>query len=389
MSTPKEINSNSAPPERSLNELPLKTFKLKDLELKIFQGEKSIIYHATEIEDLTGTLYKAELNLEELYNLNSIFRAYTSIEKVFTRFFQKLVESKIVIKKEENKITLTIIIEFMGEKDEAKIILIPEKTTIDNIVMKLCDKVKEIDNLNKIIVEQKNIIEKQQKEFSDFKNYSENKFKELEALKKESESLKSNIEFYNGKYMTPEEYNKLKEKVAKFKEAIGSNIMRYNELNLIETGVQKKLKKKIKKYTLLFKASRDGYRASNFHSKCDGYNNTLTLVETQFGRRFGGFTDAQWDQSSNYKTGSNGFIFSFNEKEIYYNKDSNYNIYGNSGYGPCFGGGHDFYINDNCNTSKSGENSGHSYETNGKKYALSGSSNFIVKDYEVYQLELE
>ena len=41
---------------------------------------------------------------------------------------------------------MTIIIEFMGEKNEANIILMPN---IDNIVMKLCEKVKEIDTLKK------------------------------------------------------------------------------------------------------------------------------------------------------------------------------------------------------------------------------------------------
>lgn len=43
---------------------------------------------------------------------------------------------------------------FLG-KNEVKIILIPEQSSIENIVMKLCDKVKEIDSLNKLIEEQK------------------------------------------------------------------------------------------------------------------------------------------------------------------------------------------------------------------------------------------
>ena len=166
-----EINSNSPSPAINLNELPSKTFKLKDFELKIFQGENSIIYHVREIEDLTATLYKTELDLKKLYNLNTLFRAFSSIEKVFARF-QKLEESKMAIKKEENKIILTIIIEFMGEKEEAKIILKPEPRKIDDIVMKLCVKVKEIDSLKSKINEQKIIIEKQQKEFSEYKNYS-------------------------------------------------------------------------------------------------------------------------------------------------------------------------------------------------------------------------
>ena len=117
----------------------------------------------------------------------------------------------------------------------------------------------------------------------------------------------------------------------------------------------------------------------------------MTLVETMTLRRFGGFTDAQWEQSSgNYKTGSNGFIFSLDYNEIYYNKDNQYNIYCHSGYGPTFGGGFDFYICDSCNSSNnSGENSGSSYETNGKQYVLAGSNNFLVQDYEVFQLELQ
>ena len=175
----------------------------------------------------------------------------------------------------------------------------------------------------------------------------------------------------------------------KFKNTVFSHIIRFNELGLIDKGIEKNFNKKIKKYELLFRAYKDGFSASAFHQKCDGKNFTITFVLTKNGRRFGGFTDQAWDQSSNYKQGSNGFIFSLDNKEIYYNKNNSYNIYGYSAYGPAFGGGLDFYINDSCNSNNSGENSNHSYNTNGKSYALSGSSSFQVDDYEVYQIELE
>ena len=383
-----EMNSVNQTPGKSLNELPSKTFKLKDFELKIFQAENSIIVHVTENKDYSNTLYNAELSLDELVKLNRrIFRAFESIEDVFTEFFKTLGENNITIKKEENKINLTIIYEFLGTQ-EAKIILNPKKPSAEETIPKLCDKVKEIDSLNLIIDEQKKIIEKIKKDFNDYKNYVENKFKELE--KKESENLKYNIKYNDGYYLNSDEINKYKVEFPKFKENVNSDIMKYFELNLIETGIKKKQNKTIKKFTLLFKASRNGYSSSNFHSKCDGKNNTVTLVETLNGRRFGGFTDAQWDQSSSYKTGSNGFIFSLDNNEIYYNKDNRYNIYCNSSYGPTFGGGNDFYICDSCNSSNSsGDNSGHSYETNGKQYALAGSNNFLVRDYEVFQLELQ
>ena len=349
--------------EKNLNELPSKTFKSQEFELTIYQGERKIIFRCSEIKDLSGTLYKAELTLDELHKLNDLLRGFQTIEKIFTSFFQKLDESQITIKKEDNKIMVTFTIVFLADKLEVKISLIPEKPDLNVTVMKLCDKVKEIDLL---------------------KTEFENKIKELE---KENQNLKENLEYYHKVYLSPEQLNKIKTS------NIDSQILKLydsNELNLIEKGVQKNLKKKINKYTLLFRASRDGYKASNFHSKCDGKSNTVTLVETMTGRRFGGFTDAQWDQSSSYKTGSNGFVFSLDNNEIYYNKDNSYNIYCNSSYGPTFGGGNDFYICDSCNSSNSSyDNSGNSYETNGKQYALASSYNFLVRDYEVFQLELQ
>ena len=346
--------------EKNLNELPSKTFKSQEFELTIYQGERKIIFRCSEIKDLSGTLYKAELTLDELYKLNNLLRGFQSIESIFTDFFQNFDESKIIFKKEDNKIIVTFIIEFMGNKKEAKISLTPEKPDLNVTVMKLCDKVKEIDLL---------------------KTEFENKIKELE---KENPNLKENFELYNKVFLPTEEIKRLKSI------NIDSHILKIYEINLIEKGVQKNLKKKINKYTLLFRASRDGYSASNFHSKCDGKSNTVTLVETMTGRRFGGFTDDQWDQSSSYKTGPNGFIFSLDNNEIYYKKNNQNNIYCNSSYGPTFGGGHDFCICDNCcSSNNSYDNSGNCYETNGKKNALAGSYYFLVRDYEVFQLELQ
>jgi len=385
-----EMDSVNQTPGKNLNELPSKTFKLKDFELKIFQAENSIIVHVTENKDYSNTLYNAELSLDELVKLNRrIFRAFESIEDVFTEFFKTLGENNITIKKEENKINLTIIYEFLGTQ-EAKIILNPKKPSLEETVPKLCDKVKEIDSLNLIIDEQKKIIEKQQKEFIAYKKETQEKIKELEALiKKESENLKYNIEYNRGIYLNSDELTKFKAEFDKFQEEIDTKIMRYNGLNLIRTGIKNKLQKKVKKFKLLYRASQHGYTSAFFHNLCDNKNNTVILVETTTGRIFGGFTDATWDTNSGNKSGSNGFIFSLDNNEIYYNINSSYNINCNSSYGPCFGSGYDFYINNNCNTNNSGENMGSSYGNNGRKYPLTGYSSFLVKDYEVFQLELE
>ena len=43
-------------------------------------------------------------------------------------------------------------------------------------------------------------------------------------------------------------------------------------------------------YKLLYKGSRDGDSAAEFHSRCDEAEKSLVIVEDNLGNRFGGFT---------------------------------------------------------------------------------------------------
>ena len=416
------LEKGGTPPAKTVEELPCKEFSVKSKEnqtfsLKIYQGEKSMFFQVKEIGDIGDTLYKTESSLEDFYSSNRIFRQFISTEELFTYFFQIYKESDIDIIKKDKKINLTFLIEFMGKKDKISFKLNPEQTKIENVVMNLCDKVKEIDNLNKIIIEQKEINNNLKNEYENFKknaeekinnvlkieiqkikNENENKVKELEnklnqkdqyinQLKNEVNNIKNNLNNLNN---FTSAYNFNSDEYNNYKKMIDSNIIKYDELSLIDEGIKTKFSKKVKKYELLFRASRDGFQSSKFHEKCDGKNYTVTFVITSIGRRFGGFTDQAWDQSNNYKTGSNGFIFSLDNKEIYYNKNTSYNIYCGGSYGPTFGGGHDFYLCNNCNTDNSNyNNSDHSYQTYGKKCVMAGTYNFYVKDYEVYKIEIE
>ena len=49
----------------------------------------------------------------------------------------------------------------------------------------------------------------------------------------------------------------------------------------------------------LWRGTRDGFRAHNFHRLCDGQGKTLTVVKTTRGTIFGGFTDISWAIPSN------------------------------------------------------------------------------------------
>ena len=48
---------------------------------------------------------------------------------------------------------------------------------------------------------------------------------------------------------------------------------------------------------LIFKKSRDGDTSEDFHKYCDNKKNTLILIETKEGRKFGGFTYNYWNNS--------------------------------------------------------------------------------------------
>ena len=158
--------------------------------------------------------------------------------------------------------------------------------------------------------------------------------KNQETFQEEIKEIKQKIEIFN-KTFNNEKIIQILHKLILFNN-MKSDIIKYEELDLIEEGIRKNLNKRIKEYRLLFKGKRDGFGSKDFHSKCDNKSYTVSFIKSKEGRRFGGFTDVEWDQSDSWKKGSNGFIFSLDNNEIYYNKNSNCNIYCHSNYGPTF-----------------------------------------------------
>jgi hypothetical protein len=152
------------------------------------------------------------------------------------------------------------------------------------------------------------------------------------------------------------------------------------------------------KWTLLYRGTRDGFGAKDFHLKCDGHTNTLTLLkakESEF--VFGGFTTAELDSSGECKSDPNVFIFSLTNTDnspVKMKIDPNkhkYAIYCYPFCGPTFGA--DIHIANNANTTmNSCSNLGHTYKhpqytfgTNEAKTFLAGSRNFQLDEIEVYQ----
>jgi len=101
---------------------------------------------------------------------------------------------------------------------------------------------------------------------------------------------------------------------------------------------------------LLYRASENRFSASKFHRKCDSIPNTIVLVETEYGKKIGGFTPLMWDGTKNgeYKgdESAESFVFSITNKDKLTLKEQDKAIWNHIHYGPIFGVGADVFICD-------------------------------------------
>jgi hypothetical protein len=156
-------------------------------------------------------------------------------------------------------------------------------------------------------------------------------------------------------------------------------------------------------FRLLWRGSRDGFSAREFHRRCDRRGNTLTIVADTAGNIFGGFTAAAWD-SGDWKSrdtmfradrSGKNFLFTianphdFPARKFSLKADqTNCAIGCDSSCGPNFC---DIGVSGDCNANaRSFAGSfGRSYANwtgvSGKTF-FAGSSHFIVRDIEVFAI---
>ena len=170
-----------------------------------------------------------------------------------------------------------------------------------------------------------------------------------------------------------------------------SIIIKNSELPTIKEWIDSNNKDKLK-FNLLYRASLHGDRAADFHRLCDNKGPTLSVIEATNGRRFGGFTKLNWDQSQNYKQNdTDAFIFSLDFMRKYIGNGNENHIYCNSTKLITFGSGHDISIADYIGGTGSYSNFPYTYGVDEKfegrsQLYLSGGYNFIVKDIEVFSV---
>ncbi|CAB4383037.1 unnamed protein product [Rhizophagus irregularis] len=150
-------------------------------------------------------------------------------------------------------------------------------------------------------------------------------------------------------------------------------------------------------WSLLYRASRDGYSSSDFHLKCDNRGACVVVIKIRgHDQIIGGFNPIGWYTSRyEYYSTSDSFIFSINLNNSHHQnalnqeniklcrvKDASRAIYQDPTRGPTFGYP-DLSISDNCN-----ENSRSNFEP--KFHYLRNDINpipgFYVDDYEIFQV---
>ena len=213
------------------------------------------------------------------------------------------------------------------------------------------------------------------------------------------QGLKESLRIYSIKTNVREEKEEKEEKKEKEeKEAIeddtpeeitvkGDIIHDTNELELIT----KKINVKNQKLTLnlLYKASADTDKAAAFHAKCDQAKSSIVLIETDKGKRFGGYTSCSWEGDCLEKQDESAFVFSLDKMKTYDNIPGEEAIGCYPKFGPIFLGCQ-IRIYDNAFV-KGGTTfeRGLNFDTEEDYELTGGDRTYKVKEIEVYEVIFE
>ncbi len=144
------------------------------------------------------------------------------------------------------------------------------------------------------------------------------------------------------------------------------------------------------KLNLLMKASIDGFDATVFREKCHKKPSTMIVLLTSYDKLIGGYTPIPWNNGEyNYiaDPSKKTFLFSLTNQKFYPLINVNYAICHGADIGPIFGGGSDLEVVSNCDKNYNNFSGiGHSFKSDETEESFYGSKKYLVKDYEVYEV---
>lgn len=276
---------------------------------------------------------------------------------------------------------LTDIDEFMNEKIAR---LDKEKNNdLKNDIVKVCKELDSFSDRNKILLNEHKLDD-------DYLEKLNNDGKILiKSAKRKINSLED-FYFQNEKLTIQREKFRNAAKILK-----GNNILYPNEFEqLLEL-----CKLKSTKWSLIYRASTDGFYASDFHRMCDHKANTLIVIKSTSECIFGGYTEKSWHGNNENKKDPYAFLFSFKNEEnmpllIPVKENCEYAIKCAESTGPQFGYS-DLFISTESNIKEHSYSelcinsknfpfySRYSYQTDSY---LAGSRHFKIKEIEVFTI---
>ena len=250
------------------------------------------------------------------------------------------------------------------------------KEQINDIIKQLTNFTDNNINQNNIILNSPNLNENQKNCFNDdFK-------KDISHLKNEIKMLREEQQKNNAEIISILSKDKFDD----------STIISRNEYDMISDWISPNKKIEVK---LLYRASRDGDKAEDFHNKCDNKGSTFCIFHLDNGYIIGGYTSISWKNEGGGKKDPNAFVCSITNKEKYELKNKNGKAVFHCKYGgPKFNDGKDGWsdigIKDNCLKIKDGiVVLSKIYNSSIKKLVGLESDSYLqlkLKDYEVYQI---
>ena len=147
------------------------------------------------------------------------------------------------------------------------------------------------------------------------------------------------------------------------------------------------------RFELLYRGSRDGKMAADFHRRCDGKGNTVSVIKDWYGNVFGGFADKAWGTQPSWVKSEKSFLFSLKsslgDEVVKFPVDTRdqHSLYHEKNYMCAFGNG-DLHVlpgpgNSSINIGTSYQNPTSAYSL---QYCTGGRPTFKIAEIEVYQV---
>lgn len=303
------------------------------------------------------SIYKATISNQDLITKNRYFSLIEKISEFCTFFKDKITQKEITLEKFPNLIKVNLPVTLPLSQEYVSFEFPRDNVSKEQIISELCA---QIDDMKSTI--------------STFTKSNDELKSQIAILTKTYEEIKNKFDEISQFY----HYN------------IGQLFQNHEQISFLKEKIKVKINRNIKGLRKLFQASIDGDEVSDFHKKCDGYDNILILIRSVNERIFGAFTSLKYDSFSNcYKKDEHAFIYSLDNMEIYECAKPESAVYIGSNCGVLFGVGKDLLVEKGCLKNYLSTSVQMSYDYKGKEHALTGGERFGVKDYEVFQVIFE